>query len=35
METKLSREEKHAIRNNVLAMMAHKIGGVVVSATDN
>ena len=32
---KLSREEKHAIRNNVLAMMAHKIGGVVVNATDN
>ena len=31
----LSREEKVSIRNNVLAMMAHKIGMVIVNATDN
>lgn len=31
----LSREEKGNIKRNVFAMMAHKIGTVVVNATDN
>lgn len=31
----LSKEEKNGIRNNVIAMMAHKIGMVIVNATDN
>lgn len=31
----LQKQEKDGIRNNVLAMMLHKIGDVVVNATDN
>ena len=32
---KLSKDEIRTIRNNVFAMLAHKIGMVIVNATDN